>query len=128
MTSYSGVADHTTDRFWERVDNTPSGVLYADSAVRIADITDGTSHTLMLAESVVSQEDSWKTENPSYCPGGACYVGRAWSEGNIITTAYGINSPPAPARRPKIRHKIADRARNGRNHRRFQAGNDKHVA
>jgi prepilin-type processing-associated H-X9-DG protein len=95
MTSYSGVADHTTDRLWERIDNTPSGILYADSAVRIADITDGTSHTLMLAESVVSQDDPFK-QDTMYCPGGGCTVGRAWSEGNLVTTVYGINCPPKP--------------------------------
>jgi prepilin-type N-terminal cleavage/methylation domain-containing protein/prepilin-type processing-associated H-X9-DG protein len=94
MTSYSGVADHTTTYFWNRVDGTPSGVLYADSHVRMADIRDGTSQTLMLAESVASQDDSWKTQNPSYCPNGNCIVGRAWSAGNLVTTAYGINDQP----------------------------------
>jgi prepilin-type processing-associated H-X9-DG protein len=48
----------------------------------------------MLAEAIVSQDDPWKGENPAYCPGGNCLVGRAWSEGNLVTTAYGINNAP----------------------------------
>lgn len=95
MTSYSGVADHTSEPVFHATGN-PSGVLFIDSSVRIADITDGTSQTLMLAESVVGQEDRWKSENPAYCPGGSCLVGRAWSEGNLVTTAYGISAPPVP--------------------------------
>jgi prepilin-type N-terminal cleavage/methylation domain-containing protein/prepilin-type processing-associated H-X9-DG protein len=95
MTSYSGVADHTMAYLWGTSDGKPgpfSGVLYMGSRVRIADITDGTSHTLMLAESVIPQDDPVGMGN---CRTSKCLVGRAWSEGNLITTVYGINNPPS---------------------------------
>jgi prepilin-type N-terminal cleavage/methylation domain-containing protein/prepilin-type processing-associated H-X9-DG protein len=94
MASYSGVADHTTTRLWDTPDGSAvvgSGVLYAGSRVRMADITDGTSQTLMLAESVLPQDDPAGRSN---CRTANCIIGRPWSEGNIITTAYGINNPP----------------------------------
>ena len=60
MTSYSGVADHTTARLWDnRTDGgqprppKPAACCTRTRGVRMADITDGTSQTLMLAESIV---------------------------------------------------------------------------
>jgi len=42
FTSYLGVSDDRPNRY--------TGVLFQDSAVRLTDITDGTSHTLMIGE------------------------------------------------------------------------------
>ena len=91
-TNYVGIAHHETGYLYNNING--SGLLFPDSGVRIAHILDGTSQTLMVGEVDLDQDDPWKTDNPDYCPALQCYVGRAWAEGNIVTTAYGINSKP----------------------------------
>lgn len=89
-TNYTGIATHLGGYLFSQTD--ASGVLYSDSKVRIRDITDGTSQTLIIGEVDLDQDDPWKQNNPSRCPGENCYVGRYWAEGNISTTFHGINS------------------------------------
>lgn len=88
-TNYTGIATHEGGYLYNKTNG--SGVLYADSLVRIRDITDGTSHTLMTSEVDLDQNDPWKKNNPAYCPAEKCSIGRYWAEGNIVTTFYGIN-------------------------------------
>lgn len=88
-TNYSAVATHRPVP--RAKDDEPSGVMYQNSGTRIADILDGTSHTLMVGECDLDQDDPMKTDFPSYCPNLQCYVGRIWAAENLITTAYGIN-------------------------------------
>ena len=87
---YAGISTH------EPVDygNTPtgSGCLYDGSAVRIADIRDGTSETLMVGEtSPYADDDPWKWAYPNYCPFRKCDLGRMWAGDGCITTYHGIN-------------------------------------
>ncbi len=87
---YAGISTH------EPVDygNTPtgSGCLYDGSAVRIADIRDGTSKTLMVGEtSPYADDDPWKWAYPNYCPFRKCDLGRMWAGDGCITTYHGIN-------------------------------------
>jgi prepilin-type processing-associated H-X9-DG protein/prepilin-type N-terminal cleavage/methylation domain-containing protein len=72
---------------------TSTGVMYDNSATRMAEIADGTSQTLLLGERVpFSENDPWKaTAGSSYCPGGVCEAGAMWVAENRITTFYGIN-------------------------------------
>ncbi|MCX7428091.1 MAG: DUF1559 domain-containing protein [Planctomycetia bacterium] len=91
-TNYTGIATHRAGYLYDKTDGT--GVLFANSRVRIGEITDGTSQTFIVGEVDLDQDDPWKTDNPAYCPGLKCFVGRAWAEGNIVTTTYGINSKP----------------------------------
>ncbi|MBN2294919.1 MAG: DUF1559 domain-containing protein [Pirellulales bacterium] len=88
-TNYTGIATHEGGYLYSKTDG--SGVLFSDSKVRIRDITDGTSQTLITGEVDLDQDDPWKKNNPNYCPGENCFVGRYWAEGNIVTTFYGIN-------------------------------------
>jgi len=63
------------------------------SRTRISDVTDGTSQTLLVAETDLSQDDPWKlTAGASHCPSAKCNVGKLWASENRVTTAYGINS------------------------------------
>jgi prepilin-type processing-associated H-X9-DG protein len=72
---------------------TSTGVMYDNSATTMADITDGTSQTLLLGERVpFASDDPWKaTAGSAYCPGGVCEAGAMWAAENRITTFYGIN-------------------------------------
>ena len=73
-----------------------SGVFYTLSSTGIRDVTDGTSHTVMVSESDYNHDTAWKTYlaglGSSYCPGGNCYMAKMWPYMNTITTAYGINN------------------------------------
>jgi len=86
-TNYSAVATHLTDRYASTYDG--SGVMYNNSEVRIADILDGTSQTLLVAESDVMADDPYVA---TVCPSDTCRLGKLWASENKITTAYGINS------------------------------------
>ncbi len=85
--NYSAVATHLPDRYATTYDGT--GVMYNDSAERIADILDGTSQTLLVGESDVLADDPFAA---SVCPSNSCRLGKLWASENKITTAYGINS------------------------------------
>jgi len=99
-TNYSAIATHR----WSATNGEPgyyakdwdgSGVMFEDSAVRIAHITDGTSHTLLVGECDHDHDDPIKqTADPAYFPDGEGYVGKLWAAENRITTGYGINSEP----------------------------------
>ena len=85
---------------WYYDNNQPkegSGVLYSNSAVRIADIHDGSSQTLMVGERIpYPDDDPWKqSAGPDYCPGGVCEMGEHWAAKSAVTTGYGINNPNA---------------------------------
>jgi prepilin-type N-terminal cleavage/methylation domain-containing protein/prepilin-type processing-associated H-X9-DG protein len=72
---------------------TSTGAMYDNSATTMADISDGTSQTLLLGERVpFADNDPWKASvGPAYCPGGVCEVGAMWAAENRITTFFGIN-------------------------------------
>jgi prepilin-type processing-associated H-X9-DG protein/prepilin-type N-terminal cleavage/methylation domain-containing protein len=89
-TNYACVATHTNERYAETLSG--SGCMYADSKVRMADVTDGTSQTLLLCERQCFADDNlWRTKYPAYCPGGVCELGAIWAGDDQATTFYGIN-------------------------------------
>lgn len=90
QTNYSAIATHSPDVFLAPA-STHSGVMYLGSAIRVAHITDGTSHTFLVSETVGYPDDP-DYGLTAYCPNRQCYVGKFWAAENRITTAYGINS------------------------------------
>jgi prepilin-type processing-associated H-X9-DG protein len=105
-THYSGIATHTNAYYAMTDANTGSGVLHwsEKNPVRISDIKDGTSATLMVGEAV-----PYPLSDPTYqsdcmgtgrCPGGKhplygyCELSKVWTGSNSITTYYGINKNP----------------------------------
>ncbi len=82
-TNYPGIGDHTNDAWWWPVVKPSSGILFVKSRVRIRDVLDGTSKTLMVGESV-PYDDPYP-----YPPG--TEMGKAWAAGNRVSTYYGIN-------------------------------------
>jgi prepilin-type N-terminal cleavage/methylation domain-containing protein/prepilin-type processing-associated H-X9-DG protein len=91
--NYSAVATHRdgSEAYYAR-DPNGTGVMYLRSKTRIADVTDGTSQTLLVAECDIDQNDPWKqSAGPSYCPNAQCTIGKLWASENRLTTAYGIN-------------------------------------
>ena len=86
-TNYSAIATHEAAYYAVTCDG--SGVMFNNSGVRIAHITDGTSQTLLVGESDVRKDDPYAAE---YCPDNSCTLGKLWASENKITTAYGINS------------------------------------
>ena len=93
-TNYSGIATHT-NVYYSRTSG-GSGCLYNNSKIRIADIKDGTSQTLMVCESVRSADDDpiKRDAGDAYCPNAVCEIGKVWAAENSITTFYGINKNP----------------------------------
>ena len=91
-TNYSAVATHRdgSEAYYAR-DAEGTGVMYLGSKTRIADVTDGTSQTLLVAEIDIDQDDPWKQSTPSHCPNAQCNIGKLWASENRLTTAYGIN-------------------------------------
>jgi prepilin-type N-terminal cleavage/methylation domain-containing protein/prepilin-type processing-associated H-X9-DG protein len=96
--SYSAIATHLaiTAGINDAATLNASGVIFSGSKVRMADIVDGTSSTVVIGEMYVDYDTSRKawleTNYPgSYCPGNQCYLANIWAHGNVMTTAYGIN-------------------------------------
>ena len=90
-TNYAGVATHTYPG--PAYEPYGSGCMYEESAVRMADIDDGTSQTLMIAEvSHFPDGDPFQQMGlPQYCPGKVCELGHPWAAYDQVTTYYGIN-------------------------------------
>ena len=90
-TNYSAIATHEWVNLSDDVFG--SGVMSQESSVRIADVTDGTSQTLLVGECDYDQDDPWKAQSgPYYCPNLQCVIGKWWAGINFLTTANGINS------------------------------------
>ena len=91
-TNYTAIATHRP--VWYGDDRNGTGIMYDLSAVRVKDIKDGTSHTLLVGETETDQDDPFKQtySGSSACPGARCHVGKFWMAVNRVTTAYGINS------------------------------------
>jgi len=73
-----------------------SGVIYALSETRMADVRDGSSNTLLLGETYGDYDTAskqWYADNygSAYCPDAKCHLGNNWACRNFVTTAYGIN-------------------------------------
>ena len=96
-TNYGGVSTTRSQRqifgfLCCALDYDGNGMLYYGSEVQLREVTDGTSKTLMVTEVDHDQDDVFKTEYPSYCLFGECWIGRYWAQENLVTTAWGINS------------------------------------
>ena len=88
-TNYSGISTHTSDHYAMTEQGT--GVLFDNSQIRMADVKDGTSYTLMVGETMQDQDDPWII-NKNCLPD--CFCGKFWASENRITTYYGINNHP----------------------------------
>lgn len=96
-TNYGGISTTKTAReiFGHNcfaLDYDGDGMLFYRSDVALREVTDGTSKTLMVSEVDHDQEDVFKTDYPSYCAFGLCWIGRYWASENLVTSAWGINS------------------------------------
>ncbi len=89
---YSAIATHTSDDYAST--GKGSGCMFNSSAIRPADITDGTSQTLLLGESIIEDEQWKQTAGPDYCPNAQCNIGKLWAAENRITTYWGVNQHP----------------------------------
>jgi prepilin-type processing-associated H-X9-DG protein len=80
-----------------RQNDPPKGVMLYDRAIRIAEITDGTAHTL-----IVSEDGGWQDGQ--------------WINGrNVFDQAYAINVPPDPAGGIFLENEIRSDHPNGAN-------------
>ncbi len=96
-TNYGGVSTTRSSRnrfgfFCCALDYEGNGMLFYRSDVRLREVSDGTSKTLMVTEVDHDQDDAFKTNYPSYCAFGLCWIGRYWASENLVTSAWGINS------------------------------------
>jgi prepilin-type N-terminal cleavage/methylation domain-containing protein/prepilin-type processing-associated H-X9-DG protein len=90
-TNYAAVATHLLNPYEITYAAYDSGVMYYNSAVRIDDIKDGSSNTLLVGETIPNPNDP-VYNMPAYCPGRKCGTGKFWAAENTETTAHGINS------------------------------------
>ena len=96
-TNYGGVSTTRTDQqifgyLCCGLDYDGNGMLYFRAEVELREVRDGTSKTLMVTEVDHDQDDVFKTDYPSYCGFGKCWIGRYWASENLVTSAWGINS------------------------------------
>ncbi len=91
--SYSATADHRKDG-QHRDDGTASGVMFIESRISIRYITDGTSKTLLVGETLRFPEDPLNVQQAGgvHCPSRDCHFGHNWAHERGLTTYYGINS------------------------------------
>jgi prepilin-type N-terminal cleavage/methylation domain-containing protein/prepilin-type processing-associated H-X9-DG protein len=99
-TSYVAIVTHTalvnTTAGSNNAGGVGSGCMFMDSGVRLADITDGSSQTLLISEQIpYPDNDPLKPLLGSICPGGFCEWGPNWAGGGAVTTYFGINNPSA---------------------------------
>ena len=90
-TNYVATADH---REYGAHFSHASGVLFLGSRVRLKDITDGTSKTCIVSETIRFPEDPWNAAQAGgvHCPNRDCHVGHTWTHDNGCVTFYGINT------------------------------------
>lgn len=96
-THYAAIATHTIPAAGYAFAENGSGCMYVNSKVGMAQITDGSSHTLLVGERIANPDnDPWKLSSGAsiVCPSGVCELGNIWAGPNLITTAYGINAGP----------------------------------
>ena len=89
-TDYLAVGTHR--QVPQAIDPFGSGVMFSVSHVKLREITDGTSKTLLVCESQVLPGDPFPQQYPSYCPSGNCVLGFQWFAYAVATTFNGINS------------------------------------
>ncbi len=90
-TNYGNVA--TFRRTQQAHDDKGTGVMFNDSRIRLRHLTDGTSSTIIVAETdCPDPNDPYKALVGSQCPNQQCNVGKDWVGINSLTTAHGINS------------------------------------
>jgi prepilin-type N-terminal cleavage/methylation domain-containing protein/prepilin-type processing-associated H-X9-DG protein len=94
-TNYCGVAGVDEAASLTPDDVYGDGVMIHNDWIKLHEIRDGTSSTLMLTESDKMPDDPWKqSAGPAYCPGGNCEFGFLWAAGNVVYTEHGINAVP----------------------------------
>lgn len=89
-TNYAAVATYRTTVKRARTHD-GEGVIYVRSSVRVTDVSDGTSKTLLLAEGDPHGNDpvgKSECEDPA-----SCVLGMSWCFSNQVTTGWGINNP-----------------------------------
>jgi prepilin-type N-terminal cleavage/methylation domain-containing protein/prepilin-type processing-associated H-X9-DG protein len=95
-TNYAAIVTDTRVDYADTANFPPtfrgSGCIYLNSAVRMEDISDGTSQTLLLGERIpFPDNDPEKQGYPSKCPGAVCELGPVWAGFAKVTTYWGIN-------------------------------------
>jgi prepilin-type N-terminal cleavage/methylation domain-containing protein len=75
--------------------NRGSGLIFCQSKVKLAEVSDGLSNTFLASEVFSDYDDNYKqsVSGPTQqCPGKNCYLANYWSFGSHMTTAFGINT------------------------------------
>lgn len=103
--SYCAISTHVWDSDQDVKPNA-SGVIFTASRTPVADVQDGLSNTLLMAEVYENYDDVKKERywtiggngpgvpaavGEQYCPRGRCNLGPGWSFGALTTTFHGIN-------------------------------------